>query len=138
MNIPAIMGLKKSLEYINSVGINVIHEKEMKLAEKFIAEINEIQGINIIGKRDIKDRIAVVSLDFVNEDNAEMATLLDSDYGVMTRCGLHCAPNAHRTLQTYPHGTVRFSFGCFNSADEIDYIIKSIKDMIKRGERSGF
>ena len=134
MNIPAIMGLKKSLEYIESVGIDVVHEKEMKLAERFIAEINEIQGVNIIGKRDMVDRIAVISLDFASKDNAEIAATLDSDYGIMTRCGLHCAPNAHKTLQTYPHGTVRFSFGYFNSSDEIDYIVQSIKDVAKRGE----
>jgi len=134
MNIPAIIGLKKSLEYINSVGIETIHEKEMKLTERFIAGVNDIQGVNVIGKKGVSDRTAVISLDFAGRDNAEITDMLDSDYGIMARCGLHCAPSAHKTLQTYPHGTVRFSFGYFNLSDEIDYIVQSIKDVIKRGE----
>lgn len=132
MNIPAIMGLKKSLEYIKSVGIKTIFEKEMKLAEKFISEISGIEGVEIIGKKDMTDRLAVISLDFKGRDNAVMAASLADDYGIMTRCGLHCSPNAHKTLQTYPQGTVRFSFGHFNTADEIDYIVKSVKDILKR------
>jgi len=50
----------------------------------------------------------------------------------MTRCGLHCAPLAHKTLGTYPQGTVRFSFGHFNTLDEVDYIVQSIQEMLKK------
>lgn len=53
----------------------------------------------------------VVSFDFIGEDNAEVSFKLDSEYGISTRCGMHCAPNAHKTLETYPQGTVRFAFG---------------------------
>lgn len=134
MNIPAIIGLKKSLEYIKSVGTKEVFEKEIWLTEKFVSEISLIDDVSIIGKKDMIDRIAVISLDFKNKDNAEIAAALDSDYGIMTRCGLHCAPNAHKTLQTYPHGTVRFSFGHFNTADDIEYIIQSVKDVLRRSK----
>lgn len=133
MNIPAIMGLKKSLEYIKSVGVSAIFQHEIKLTEKFIAEIGKIGGVDVIGKNGTADRTAVISLDFKNRDNAEIAAVLDSDYGIMTRCGLHCAPNAHKTLGTYPHGTVRFSFGHFNTADDIEYIAEAIKGVLKTG-----
>jgi len=131
MNIPAIMGLKQSLDYINTIGTTTIFEKEITLAEKFITEISSMKGVRIIGKQDIIDRIAVISLDFPDRDNAEIASILDSNYGIMTRCGIHCAPNAHKTLKTFPYGTVRFSFGYFNTADDIEYIVQSMKDVLK-------
>jgi cysteine desulfurase family protein len=130
MNIPAIMGLKKSLEYIKSVGVKTIFEKEIKLTERFVSEISKIESVSIVGKKDMTGRTAVVSLDFKNRDNAEIAAALDGNYGIMTRCGLHCAPNAHKTLGTYPRGTVRFSFGHFNTTDEVEYIVASIKELL--------
>jgi cysteine desulfurase family protein len=130
MNIPAIIGLKKALEYINRIGIKTIYDKEMQLASAFLSKVRDIPGIRIVGKECADGRIAVVSLDFLNADNAEIAHALDSDYGIMTRCGLHCAPIAHKTLGTYPQGTVRFSFGHFNTTDEVDYIAQSIKELL--------
>ena len=130
MNIPAILGLKKAIEYINSVGIKEIRKKEIALTSAFISKVQGIDGVNIIGKKDSVNRIAVVSLDFPKNDNALIAAKLDENYGIMTRCGLHCAPNAHKTLGTYPHGTIRFSFGCFNTMDEVEYIAQSISEIL--------
>ena len=138
MNIPAIIGLKKSLEYIKTIGAKVILEKEIALAESFVLEVSKIDNVRIIGKKDMTDRVAVISLDFANIDNAEMSEILDSEFGIMTRCGLHCAPNAHKTLGTYPHGTVRFSFGHFNTAEEIDYVVSSVREILNRRIRNGF
>jgi len=135
MNIPAILGLKKAIEYIQTVGIKEIYEKEMELTSAFISKVQEIEGARIIGKKGVSDRVAVVSLDFPESDNAEIATLLDEKYNIMTRCGLHCAPMAHKTLSTYPHGTVRFSFGYFNTMDDVEYIVQSIKLILKSGIR---
>jgi len=131
MNIPAILGLKKAIEYIRSVGTNQIFKKDMELTSAFLSMVQEIEGVRIIGKKDISDRVAVVSLDFPDSDNAVIAALLDEKYNIMTRCGLHCAPSAHKTLNTYPHGTVRFSFGYFNSMDDVEYLIQSIKETTK-------
>ena len=130
MNIPAIIGLKVALEYIKSIGVRTIFTKEMKLTEKFITEIKQIDNVKIIGKQNNIDRVAAISLNFKNIDNAKVANILDSEYSIMTRCGLHCAPNAHKTLGTYPHGTIRFSFGHFNTFEEVDYIVAAIKKII--------
>ena len=138
MNIPAIIGLKKAIEYINLTGLKSIHDQEMALTSAFISEVCAIDGVSIIGKKDITDRVAVVSLNFEENDNAAIATALDNNYGIMTRCGLHCAPIAHKTLNTYPHGTVRFSFGHFNTIDDITYIVRSIKEILKSGVTYGF
>jgi len=130
MNIPAILGLKKAIEFIQTVGIKEIYDKEMELTSAFISKAQEIEGARLIGKKDTSDRVAVVSLDFPESDNAAIAALLDEKYKIMTRCGLHCAPSAHKTLSTYPHGTIRFSFGYFNTMDDVEYITRSINEIM--------
>ena len=132
MNIPAILGLKRAIQYITETGVNAIHEKEMRLASAFLSEAAKIDGVRVIGKAGSQSRIAVVSLDFPGRDNADVAHALEKNYGIITRCGLHCAPSAHQTLGTYPWGTVRFSFGHLNEPDEVQYIAQSIKEILKK------
>ena len=132
-NIPGIIGLKKALEYLKRTGIESIREQEMKLTAAFIDRMSGLGGVKVIGKEDTVGRVAVVSLDFKDTDNAVIAASLDSKYGIMTRCGLHCAPLAHQTLGTYPQGTVRFSFGHLNTIDEVEYIARSVKEILKNG-----
>ncbi|MCL2407647.1 MAG: aminotransferase class V-fold PLP-dependent enzyme [Defluviitaleaceae bacterium] len=129
LNIPAILGLKKSLEYIEATGVEAIYEKEMRLAGTFIEAMQRFSGVRIVGKNDLDGRLAVVSLDFIGKDNSEVSAALDSEYGIMTRCGLHCSPLAHKTLQTYPGGTVRFSFGHFNTIEDVKYVISALNEI---------
>ena len=74
----------------------------------------------------------MISLDFTGKDNAEVAFALEQEYGIMTRCGLHCAPSAHKTLGTFPQGTVRFSPGWYTTDDEIDSAITAIRTIAER------
>lgn len=133
MNIPGVFGLNASLKYINEVGLSYIREKELYLVENFISEIKNMPKIKLIGLDGIKNRTAVVSLDFTstNFDNAEIAFSLCNNFNIMTRCGLHCAPSAHKTLGTFPQGTVRFSFGHTNSLEEVQYTIDAIHKLVK-------
>ena len=132
MNLPGIVGIHHSLNYILSEGIQNIFEKKLELTKYFLENIKKLHQIKIIGKEDINNRSSVVSLDFENIDNATVAFLLDSEYSIMTRVGLHCSPRAHKTLGTFPHGTVRFTFSHFNTKEEIDICINAIKDIIDR------
>ena len=91
LNLPGIIGLNASLEYIHRVGIDTIFETEKQLAQLFIEEIDKLPNVKIIGVRDWNKRVGTVSLDFESIDNAEVSFILDSEYGIMTRCGLHCA-----------------------------------------------
>lgn len=131
LNIPGIYGLNASLKYLKKTGINAIYETEMDLTERFINGVLNIEGINLSGLPQREGRVAVVSLDFCKFDNSEIALKLDKEFGIMTRVGLHCAPSAHKTLKTFPKGTVRFSFSHFTTYDDIDYIISSINKIIK-------
>lgn len=126
MNLPGIIGLHAALTYIEETGLSNIHDKKMELTEYFLGKVKKIDGVRIVGKRDTRDRVAVVSLDFLREDNAVVAFELEQEYGVMTRVGLHCAPLAHRSLRTYPQGTVRFAFSACSTKEEIDRCIDAI------------
>lgn len=125
-NIPAIYGLNSSLKYIKEAGIQKIFEKEMRLAKRFIDGIKKMDKNLLVGKTDINNRTSVVSLDFKELDNGLVCYELDKKYNIQTRSGLHCAPSAHKTLNTFPDGTVRFSFGHFNTDEEVDYILEKI------------
>lgn len=132
-NIPGIFGLNASLKYLLETGINAIREKELYLTELFINEVKNIPTVKLIGIPTCKERTAVVSLDFIGSDmdNGIISHQLSKDYGIMTRCGLHCAPSAHMTLGTFPSGTVRFSFSHSNSKEEVIYTIDAISKCIK-------
>lgn len=131
-NIPGIFGLNTALKYVFSIGTENIRLNEMKLTDAFISEVSDIKGVMLAGLEGTTGRTAVVSLDFKDWDNAEIAYILDKEYGIATRCGLHCAPSAHKTLGTFPQGTVRFSFSHFNTMEEIRYTVDAINRIIKR------
>ncbi len=137
MNLPGIIGLHQALIYLKEKGIDNIRNGKMEITKYFLDRIKEIDNVKIAGKKDIKDRLGVVSLDFRDVDNSVVAFYLSSKYKIMTRVGLHCAPRAHKTLGTFPQGTVRFSFSHFNTKEEVDICIDAIKDIldnIKNGE----
>ena len=75
------------------------------------------------------DGVTVARL--TGRDPAQVAYALAEDYGVLTRVGLHCAPSAHRTLGTYPTGTIRFSFGWWNTADEVDAALRALERLLE-------
>ncbi len=131
MNLPGIVGLHAALNYLKNENSENILEQELKIAKRFYNGIQNIKGVKTVGKDDFIDRAPIVSLDFTEIDNAEAAFQLESEYGIMTRCGLHCAPRAHHTLNTYPQGTVRFSFSQFNTEDEVDFCLDAIKNILK-------
>ena len=130
MNLPGIIGLHAALKYIRETSLHVIQAKKMELAEYFIRKVKEIPGLRIAGKQEIEDRVAVVAVDFTERDNAMIAFELEQEYGIMTRVGLHCAPLAHNTLQTYPQGAVRFAFSANNTKEEIDICIDGIYNLL--------
>ena len=129
-NMPAICGLNSSIDYLNKIGIENIFKKEKQLEDLFISSLRDTQGLKIIAKDKKVPSVAVVSLDLLVADNAELAEYLDTNYGIMTRCGLHCAPLAHQTLITFPQGTIRFSFSHFNTEEEVLFASNKVKEFI--------
>lgn len=130
LNLPGIFGLSAALKVLDEVGINVIHEREMHLAEQFIKGLEAIPEVMVIGPKDMTHRVSVVSIGIRTKDIALVAHELDKTYGIMTRVGLHCSPNAHKTLGTYPVGTLRFSFGYFNTEEEVAYALEALQTIL--------
>ena len=131
LNLPGIIGLNEGLAYIESQGMENIHNHELALTQSFLEGLQSIDGINIVGKQNIQDRTAVVSITIDGMDPASIAYELESNYHIMTRVGLHCAPRAHQTLGTYPEGTVRFSFGYANTHEDVVSALSALHRILK-------
>ena len=131
LNLPGIIGLNEGLAYIESQGMENIHNHELALTQSFLEGLQSIDGINIVGKQNIQDRTAVVSITIDGMDPANIAYELESTYHIMTRVGLHCAPRAHQTLGTYPEGTVRFSFGYANTHKDVESALSALNTIVK-------
>ena len=133
-NLPGIYGLHEALLYLKTHSLQAVNEKELSLTGYFLEQLQALDDtgrhIRIIGKKDLTDRNAVVSIQTPEIDMSQVAWQLDNEYGVMTRVGLHCAPNAHKTLGTYPAGTIRFSFGPENTKNELDFAIQGLKKIL--------
>ena len=128
-NLPGIYGLKAAVDFILETGVERLREHETALTRRFLDGIRDVPGVRLAGPWELEDRAGVISLDFQNIDNAEASFLLEERWGIMTRCGLHCAPNAHKTLGTFPQGTVRFSPGWFTTEAEIDAAVGAVREL---------
>jgi cysteine desulfurase family protein len=131
LNLPGIIGLNEGLSYIESQGMENIHNHELALTQAFLEGLQSIDVVNIIGKQDIQDRTAVISITIDSMDPASIAYELESNYHIMTRVGLHCASRAHQTLRTYPEGTVRFSFGYANTHKDVESALSALHRILK-------
>lgn len=127
-NIPGIFGFYAALQFIKERGLTALHAHEMELTKQFLDGLKELP-VRLAGTADLTRRVGVISLDFAPLDNAEVAYRLESEFGILTRCGLHCAPNAHKTLGTYPQGTVRFSIGFATTREDIERALHAIRQI---------
>ena len=131
LNLPGIVGLHASLAYLSEVGIKTIYAKEIELTSRFLDGLRDIPDLTIVGKKNLAQRVAVVSVYSGSKDNAQVAFELENQYGILTRVGLHCAPVAQKTLHTFPTGTIRFSFSHYNTEEDVDRSIAALKAICK-------
>lgn len=125
-NLPGIYGWEAALRFVESTGVENLRNHEMILCQRFLKGIEEIPGVRLCGTTDLSRRVGVISVDFLNHDNAEAAFALEMNHGILTRCGLHCAPSAHKTLDTFPRGTVRFSLGFSSTEADVNVALAAI------------
>lgn len=130
-NAPGIIGLGAGIKYIFKKGIGNIRSKEEELTNHFIEEASKIDGIKLYGPLEIGYHAPVVSLNIRDADSSEVSYILDDEYDIAVRPGLHCAPLAHKTIGTFEQGVVRFSFGYENTHEEIEFVIKALKEIAK-------
>lgn len=130
-NLPGIYGWEAALRFVETTGVDALRNHEMALCKRFLEGLETIRGVALCGTKDLNRRVGVVSVDFLNQDNAEAAFRLETEFGILTRCGLHCAPSAHKTLDTFPRGTVRFSLGFASTEADVDAALEAIRTISK-------
>lgn len=131
-NSVGIAGLSAGIQFVLSNGVDSIREHEVELTQLLIDGLAAIDGVTVYGTQNAKISTAVVSFTIEGQQVSEVGLKLEDEYGIMARVGLHCAPAAHKTLGTYPEGTIRFAPGFFTTQDEIKQAISAIKSIVKR------
>ena len=128
-NLPGIAGLLAAIEWIEKEGSERIREREEMLGHIFENDVKTIEGLKIVGPQPNDPRLPVYSVTLNGKDNAKLARDLSDVYGIETRPGLHCAPMAHKTLGTYPEGTLRISPGYFNTPEDMEKIVTALVEL---------
>ncbi|NIN70584.1 MAG: aminotransferase class V-fold PLP-dependent enzyme [Gemmatimonadetes bacterium] len=126
LNLAGIAGLSAGLEWIEGKGLEYIHGHEIGLLGKLQEGLAAIEGVTVWGTKNLERRVATMSVTVGDRDAEDIGTILDVDYGIQTRTGLHCAPLIHEHHGTAPRGTVRFSVGPFNTEEHIEAAIKAV------------
>lgn len=130
-NLPGIVGLSESIKFINSIGLNEINEHNKYLLKYLLNGLMNISGLKVYGDTSGDNSTTCVSINSDSLDASELGYLLENE-GIKTRCGLHCSPLAHKTIGTYPNGTVRLSLSYFTTKADIEYTLKSINKIISK------
>ncbi len=126
-NLPGYYGWEAALRFVEDRGVDALRRHEMALCTRFLDGLTDMEHLRLVGPRDPERRVGVISVDFLRRDNAEMAYELETRYGILTRCGLHCAPSAHKALGTFPQGTVRFSLGWASTEADVDAALAALR-----------
>ena len=130
LNTPGIAGLKAGVEFVASTGVAAIREKEASLVAQLLQGITKFPGVVHYSPQSEALRGGVVSFSVAGHDPAEIGYRLDSEFRIAVRVGLHCAPQAHRTIGTYPQGTIRVSPGYFNSNQDMDIFLRALRNIV--------
>lgn len=135
LNLPGIVGLHAALLWLKKTGMETVRSHELELTGLFLEGLHELAAsgrkIRILGRPDTSWRTGVVSIVTPGQDMAEVACALEGTYGILTRVGLHCAPSAHQTLGTCPEGSIRFSFGWWNTKEEVSAALRALEELTK-------
>ena len=135
LNVVGIAGLGAGVQFLLDQGVEQIHEHEQTLMRHFLEGAKTLPGLTIYGPPDVPQRIGVLSFNIERLSPSRVGLVLDQGYGIMTRIGLHCAPAAHHTIGTFPDGTVRFGFSCFNTLAEVDFALAALSQISDESKR---
>lgn len=127
LNTPGILGLREGIKFILEEGIENLYQTEWTLTQKLIEGLKKIPQVKVYGPKLGKPRVPVVSFNLSDLDSAELSYILDEEYDIVTRGGLHCAPLIHRKLGTLNQGAVRVSLSAFTTEKEIQAVIQAIQ-----------
>ncbi len=130
VNLVGIAGLLAGIRWIEEKNISEIYAHEKKLTRTIMEGLSTIRGIKVYGTLDPDRSAAIVSFTAEGRTVSDIGLMMDEEYGILTRVGLHCAPSAHRTIGSFPEGTVRLAPGVFTTIDDICTTLKAIKTIV--------
>jgi len=131
-NLPGIAGLMAGVEFIQQQGVAVIGEKERNLVKAVADRFAPVESIKLYGRAKPESRGGLLSFTVDSIDPSSLAFMLDQHYDIAVRAGLHCSPTAHRTLGTFPNGTVRVSPGYFSTSAEVAIFCDAVIECISQ------
>ena len=126
LNLIGIAGLGAGVEFLLDEEVANIRKKEQELTDYLLLKLKVIDGIVIYGPKESSKQTSVVSINIKDRDPSKVGEMLDREFNIGVRCGLHCAPGAHKTVGTFPQGTIRISLGYFNTKEDIDYLNEAL------------
>ncbi len=136
LNTPGLGGLKAALEFLQGVGVEQVRKHELQAINRILNGLGNIEAVTLYGPESATQRGTAISFNLQGRDPSEVGFLLDQQYNISLRVGLHCAPDAHRSIGTYPLGTVRVSPGYFTTESEIDTFLGAIRDLAHNRAKS--
>ena len=137
LDMAGLAGLGAGVDHILDMGVDAVERHERELVQRFVDGAAEIQGVVEYGPKDVSRRCGVLSFNVGGLSCSDVGMVLDRDFEIMSRVGLHCAPGAHRTIGTFPVGTVRFGFGIYNTMDEVDGALEAIREIASWAAHAG-
>lgn len=130
-NTVGIAGLGAGVKFILETGLDKIRSHEEHLTDMMLEKLGKIPGITIYGPANSKQQAPVISVNFGRQDSGQIGFILDQAFEIACRAGLHCAPDAHRSLGTFPQGTVRFSLAYFNTEEDVRQAVAACKQIAR-------
>jgi cysteine desulfurase family protein len=130
LNTMGVAGLHAGIKWIEKQGLENIHDQEMRLTAMLRDGLKDVEGVILYCQEDLTDHISIFLFNVDGLEALNTGTILDVDYNIASRTGLHCAPLVHEQIGTAEiHGAVRFGIGPFNTEDHIETAIKAVKEI---------
>jgi cysteine desulfurase/selenocysteine lyase len=130
-NVVGLAGLQAGVRWVLERGVEAIRAHEVALAQALITRLRAVPGVTVYGTLDAELQTATVSFNIAGMAPSQVGLRLDDEYGIMCRVGLHCAPTAHKTIGTFPDGTVRFGLSAFNTMDEVETALAAVEGLVQ-------
>jgi cysteine desulfurase/selenocysteine lyase len=131
LNVPGIVGLQAGVRHVLAAGVEAERARQQWLMTRLLAGLHELDGVQVYGPPDAAGRVGLVSLRWEGLSPQELASVLDAQWSIQTRAGLHCAPRMHASLGTLPEGTLRLSVGHFTTLDQIDTVLAALATIVR-------
>lgn len=128
-NVVGLAGLKAGVRWVLDRGVEAIRREEVRMTGELIDGLRAVDGVTVYGGHDAERQTATVSFNVAGMMPSDVGLRLDEEYGIMCRVGLHCSPAAHKTLGTFPEGTVRFGLSAFNTLAEIRQGVRAVRQL---------